>query len=316
LLDAPAHNLERLGTIVENGLVQWSLWQVLTSTASVDLYSPDHLQSLDCLANGARIELHGGKAFNAALVVGADGAASGVRRQAGIQQEHYAYNQRAVVAVVGKQQSNPGVAWQRFLPGGPLAFLPLADGRSSIVWTRPADEAGRLLAMDDAEFTAELDQASKGWLGQVTSCGPRAAFPLAMRLSERYVSRRVALVGDAAHAVHPLAGQGVNLGLADVAGLVERLIGARRDGADIGGSRVLEGYDRWRRSESETMAKGMHAIRSLFGIGELAAIRRAGLAVVRRSWALQDVFVQRATGMAGSAPRLARGESLNDLLRR
>jgi 2-octaprenyl-3-methyl-6-methoxy-1,4-benzoquinol hydroxylase/2-octaprenylphenol hydroxylase len=315
LFDAPAFNLERLGTIVENDLVQWSLWQVLTSAALVDLYCPDRLQSLECPAHGARIVLHSGKALSAALVVGADGAASSVRRQVGIGQEHLAYNQHALVAVIGKQQANPGVAWQRFMPGGPLAFLPLANGRSSIVWTRPTAEARRLVALDAAAFTAELQRASTGWLGQVTQCGPRAAFPLAMRLSERYVSHRVALLGDAAHAVHPLAGQGVNLGLADVAGLAEHLIGARHEGADIGGSRVLEAYDRWRRSESETMAFGMHAIRSLFGIDELEPLRRVGLAVVRRSWALQDLFIRRAIGMAGNAPRLARGETLNDLLR-
>jgi 2-octaprenyl-3-methyl-6-methoxy-1,4-benzoquinol hydroxylase/2-octaprenylphenol hydroxylase len=315
LFDAPAFNLERLGTIVENDLVQWSLWQVLKSAALVDLYCPDRLQLLDYAADGARVALHSGKALSAALVVGADGAASSVRRQAGIGQELIAYNQHGLVAVIGKQQPNPGVAWQRFLPGGPLAFLPLADGRSSIVWTRPTGEADRLAALDDAAFTTELDQASRGWLGQVTSCGPRAAFPLAMRLSERYVSRRVALVGDAAHAVHPLAGQGVNLGLADVAGLAERLLGARREGADIGGERVLETYDRWRRSESETMAMGMHAIRSLFGIEGLSPLRRAGLAVVKRSWALQDLFIRRAIGTGSNAPRLARGDTLNDLLR-
>ena len=315
LFDAPAFNLERLGTIVENDLVQWSLWQVLTSTALVELYCPDRLQSLESNAGGARVVLQSGKTLSAALVVGADGVASAVRRQVGIDQEHFAYNQGGLVAVVGKQQANPGVAWQRFMPGGPLAFLPLADGRSSIVWSRPSDEAQRLVALDESAFKDELEQASNGWLGQVTSCGPRAAFPLAMRLSERYVSRRVALVGDAAHAVHPLAGQGVNLGLADVAGLAERLIGARHEGADIGGNRVLEAYDRWRRSESETMAFGMHAIRSLFGIGELSPLRRVGLAVVKRSWALQDLFIQRAIGTGTNAPRLARGETLNDLLR-
>ncbi|MGD9022134.1 MAG: FAD-dependent oxidoreductase, partial [Lysobacterales bacterium] len=221
LFDAPAFNLERLGTIVENALVQWSLWQVLTATALVDLHCPDRLQSLDCSADGARVVLHSGQVISAALVVGADGAGSVVRRLAGIGQEHFAYNQSGLVAVVGKQQANPGVAWQRFMPGGPLAFLPLSDGRSSIVWSRPADEAKRLGSLDNAAFMNELERASSGWLGQVTSCGPRAAFPLAMRLSERYVSRRLVLVGDAAHAVHPLAGQGVNLGLADVAGLAE-----------------------------------------------------------------------------------------------
>jgi len=316
LFDAPEFNLERLGTIVENSLVQSSLWQVVNAGGMVDVFCPDQLQSIDFSANQNRVVLQSGKTIGASLVVGADGAASGVRKIMGVGQQHYSYNQHGLVAVVGKQQPNPGIAWQRFLPGGPLAFLPLADGRSSIVWTRPSIEAERLLALDDEAFTGELDNASCGWLGKVVSCGPRAAFPLSMRLSDCYAARRVLLVGDAAHVVHPLAGQGVNLGLADVAALVEKLVSKRLAGSDIGAPAVLQAYDRWRRSESETMAFGMHAIRSLFGIESLSPIRRAGLAVVKRSWILKDQFLQRAVGIGSNAPKLAKGVPLNELLHR
>lgn len=315
LFDAPVFNLESLGTIVENALLQWSVWQVVSSGGLVDVFCPEHLDGIEARGQFNRVSLNSGKVIDARLVVGADGAASGVRKALGLRQDHYAYNQHGLVAVVGKQKPNPGVAWQRFMTGGPLAFLPLVDGRSSIVWTRPSAEAERLLALDTEAFISELDTASSGWLGRVDSCGPRAIFPLSMRLSECYASRRTVLMGDAAHVVHPLAGQGVNLGFADAAALTETLVSVRLAGDDIGADSVLHAYDRWRRSESESMAFGMHALRSLFGMEGLSPIRRVGLALVKRSWAARDMFLQRATGVGKSAPKLARGVTLRELMR-
>jgi 2-octaprenyl-3-methyl-6-methoxy-1,4-benzoquinol hydroxylase/2-octaprenylphenol hydroxylase len=314
LFDAPVFNLERLGTIVENALVQWSLWQLVSSGGLVDTYCPDRLDAIEFSQSQNRVLLKSGKAITASLVVGADGANSGVRKAMGIRQDYWAYNQHGLVAVVGKQKANPGVAWQRFMPGGPLAFLPLEDGRSSIVWTRPSAEAERLLALATDEFISELDAASSGWLGSVESCGPRAAFPLSMRLSECYASQRTLLMGDAAHVVHPLAGQGVNLGFADAACLAESLIRTRLASGDIGSASVLKSYDHARRAESEAMAFGMHALRSLFNIDGLSPLRRAGLALVKRSWAIRDMFLQRAAGVGKGAPRLARGATLRDLM--
>jgi len=314
LFDAPVFNLERLGTIIENALLQWSVWQVVSSGGLVDIYCPDQIDSMELGEDQNRVVLKSGRVVNAKLVVGADGAASRVRKTLGIRQDHYAYNQHGVVAVVGKQKANPGVAWQRFLTGGPLAFLPLLDGRSSIVWTLPTAEAERLLALDTNAFIGELDAASSGWLGQVESVGPRASFPLSMRLSDCYAARRTVLMGDAAHVVHPLAGQGVNLGFADAAGLAESLIAVRLAGGDIGSASVLHKYDRWRRSESETMAFGMHAMRSLFGNQSLSPIRRAGMALVKRSWTIRDMFLQRAAGVGRNAPKLARGVTLRELM--
>jgi 2-octaprenyl-3-methyl-6-methoxy-1,4-benzoquinol hydroxylase/2-octaprenylphenol hydroxylase len=316
LFDAPAFNLERLGTIVENALIQWSLWNLVSNTGLVDCYCPDQLESIKFSASQNRVLLASGKTLTATLVIGADGARSRVRKAIGIRQDYWAYNQHGLVAVVGKQKPNPGVAWQRFMPGGPLAFLPLEDGRSSIVWTRPSAEAERLLALDTDEFIKELDAASSGWLGNVESCGPRAAFPLSMRLSECYATQRTVLTGDAAHVVHPLAGQGVNLGFADAAELTDTLIRTRLAGRDIGSEKVLRSYSNSRRSESEAMAFGMHALRSLFDIDGLSVVRRAGLAVVRRSWTLKDMFLQRAAGVAVNAPRLAKGTSLQELMQR
>ena len=315
LFDAPAFNMERLGTIVENDLMQWSLWQVVEAGGLVEIFCPDQLNKIEIDDDRSLVRLNSGKNLSASLVVGADGASSQVRRAAGIRQDHWAYNQHGLVAVVAKQKPNPGVAWQRFLTGGPLAFLPLQDGRSSIVWTLPSAEAGQMLKLDDGAFMAELDTASNGWLGKVEHCGPRAAFPLSMRLSDRYAARRTVLMGDAAHVVHPLAGQGVNLGFADAAALTETLVSARIAGNDIGSAKVLQKYDRWRRAESEAMAFGMHALRSFFNIDELSPVRRAGLALVKRSWTVKDMFLQRAAGTGRNAPALATGVTLRSLMR-
>jgi len=314
LFDAPIFNLERLGTIVENALLQSSIWQVVCAGGLVDVHCPDYLESIEFQGGQNRVLLNSGKVINASLVVGADGAASRVRKTLGVRQEHYCYNQQAIVAVVGKHKPNPGVAWQRFMSGGPLAFLPLVDGRSSIVWTRPTEEAQRLLALEANDFAGDLETASSGWLGSVESVGPRAAFPLSMRLSECYASKRTVLIGDAAHVVHPLAGQGVNLGFADAAALTESLVAVRLMGGDIGAVPVLSRFGRWRRSESEAMAFGMHGLRSLFAIESLSPLRRAGLALVKRSWMIRDMFLQRAAGVGKNAPKLARGMTLRDLM--
>jgi ubiquinone biosynthesis UbiH/UbiF/VisC/COQ6 family hydroxylase len=238
----------------------------------------------------------------------------------GIQQEHWEYGQQGIVTVVHSATPNPGVAWQRFMDGGPLAFLPLQDGSSSIVWSRPAAEAERLLALDESEFLTELGTAAAGgeghWPDRVTGCGPRAAFPLTMRLSERYTAHRAVLVGDAAHVVHPLAGQGVNLGLLDAAGLVEVLVQAHARQDDLGAEKVLLKYGRWRRSEAEIMARGIHNLRGLFMPQELGPLRRFGMALVSRSWTAREAFIRRATGRHQNAPALARGVALTELLRR
>ena len=309
---------DRLGVIVENDLVQWALWQALQLMAGVEFFCPDTVGELS-LEDGERLlTLGSGARIRARLLVAADGADSRMRRRLGIRQDHWEYGQAGVVGVVATEPPNPALAWQRFMDGGPLAFLPLADGRSSIVWSRPEAEAQRLLALDDDAFLAELGDAAAGgpghWPGVPRSCGPRAAFPLTMRLSERYAAPAAVLVGDAAHVVHPLAGQGVNLGLLDAAGLVEILIEARRSGAGPGAPRMLEKYDRWRRSEAEVMCRGVHGLRGLFLPDELGPLRRLGLGLVARSWVARETFIRRATGRNRNAPALARGVGLNRLL--
>lgn len=316
--DAPEFGLERLGTIVENDLVQWSLWQSLLAAGGIELFCPGRVASLDYLDDDPVVGLDDGRSLRCRLLVAADGAASPMRERLGIRQKFWAYGQMGIVAVVHTAEPNPGVAWQRFMEGGPLALLPLQDGTSSIVWSRPEAEAGRLLELEDEAFLAELEQAAGGadghWPDRITACGPRAGFPLTMRLSERYSARRAVLAGDAAHVVHPLAGQGVNLGLQDAAGLVEILVEARDRGDDFAGARTLQKYDRWRRSEAEVMGRGIHGIRGLFVPDELAALRRLGVGLVARSWTLREAFINRATGRNRNAPALVRGEALTALL--
>jgi len=317
--DAAEFGLERLGTIVENDLVQWSLWQSLLATGGVELCCPDRVTGLDHDGEDPVISLEGGKSLNCSLLVAADGADSPIRRMLGIRQDHWEYGQHGLVSVVQTETPNAGVAWQRFMESGPLAFLPLQDGSSSIVWSLPEQEALRLQALDDAAFLTELGNAVAGseshWPDRLTGCGPRASFPLTMRLSERYSARRTVLVGDAAHVVHPLAGQGVNLGLMDAAGLVETLLEARAEPAGFSGEKTLEKYNRWRRSEAEVMARGMHGIKGIFIPEELGPLRRIGMGLVSRSWTAKEAFIRRATGRHRNSPALARGVPLTQLLR-
>lgn len=317
--NAAEFGLERLGTLVENELVQWSLWQSLLTMGGVELFCPDGVAGLEYIDGDPSICLVSGKTITCRLLVGADGANSDIRKQLGIKQDHWEYGQSGLVSVIQTSTPNNGVAWQRFLDGGPLAFLPLADGSSSIVWSLPEADAARLLKLDDNAFLAELNVAIAGgeghWPDTVTDCGPRAAFPLSMRLAERYAARRGVLIGDAAHVVHPLAGQGVNLGLLDAAGLVEAMIGARNKNADFASEKTLEKFGRWRRSEAEVMARGMHGIRGLFIPEPLGPLRRLGFGLVANSWTVRDAFIKRATGQNRNAPALARGQTLTDLLR-
>lgn len=309
--EAARFGLSHLGTLVENDLVSASLWEACAGESRLELHAPDRVASLERSADGVRVGLESGGVLEADLLVASDGARSELRRAVGIESDSWEYNQRGLVARVRKSQPNPGVAWQRFLAGGPLAFLPLADGTSSIVWSLPARVAEERLADDAEHFREHLQEASAGWLGDVEQVGERAAFPLAMTLGDRYVAGRVVLLGDAAHAIHPLAGQGVNLGLADAAGLVECLVDSGRPRSGDDWSRRLRRFERWRRSESNLMAGGVHALGALFRPGSLAPLRGLGMGLLGGNWFAREALLKRAAGQGPNAPRLALGKPLD-----
>lgn len=296
--DAAENGEAALGWIVENGLVQHALWSALGAEPRARVLCPAEVAGVDSDDEGVAATLADGTRLRARVLVAADGAQSPLRKALGIDCDDRDYAQRAVVANVATARPHEETAWQRFLPGGPLAFLPLADGRSSIVWSLPGAEAARVLALDDAAFRAELGAAFDFRLGEIVSSTPRAAFPLRLRLAKRYVAGRSVLAGDAAHVVHPLAGQGMNLGFRDVACLRRVLRDARDRGGDFGAPHVLRRYERERRSENALAAHGLDAIERLFGATDplTPTLRGAGLALVDRLAPVKHVFAAIAAG--------------------
>jgi 2-octaprenyl-3-methyl-6-methoxy-1,4-benzoquinol hydroxylase/2-octaprenylphenol hydroxylase len=297
--DASAEGRAWLGWIVENNLVQWTLWQALEA-AGVQRLCPAQVIGYEAREDRVVLELDAGDAasLSARLLVAADGAGSPLRRLAGLDTHGHDYGQRGVVAHVATERPHQHTAWQRFLPGGPLALLPLADGRSSIVWSLPEAEAQRVLALDDAAFCAELGVASDFRLGRVLASTRRAAFPLRLQLADRYQAERLVLLGDAAHAVHPLAGQGVNLGLRDVAELRDTLVDARGAGRDIAAPHVLRRYARRRRSADTLDAWGFDALGRIYAwqAPPLVAARALGVRLVDRLAPLKRRLAAHAAG--------------------
>lgn len=295
--DAAAEGRDALGWIVENRLLQHVLWQAL-ETAGVQRLCPLGVNGFEQADGHVHLTLDNGEGLDTRLLVAADGGASPLREQAGIATRGRDYAQRAVVAHVETQQAHENTAWQRFMPGGVIAFLPLGDGRSSVVWSLPEAEAERMLALDDAAFADAVGVAGDFRLGRITGMSRRAAFPLRLQLARTCQAERMVLVGDAAHVVHPLAGQGVNLGLRDVAELRDTLRAASLAGRDIGSATVLRRYARRRRSANTLDAYSLDALARVFDwrTPPLVGLRGAGLRVLERLPRLRQALSAHAAG--------------------
>jgi 2-octaprenyl-6-methoxyphenol hydroxylase len=253
-----------------------------------------------------------GNAITARLLVAADGARSAIRERAGIATHGWSYGQSGIVTTVAHERDHHGRAEEHFLPAGPFAILPLTGKRSSIVWTEESREAERIVALPNAEFHAELEKRFGLHLGEIEVVGPRRAYPLGLAVARSFIGERLALIGDAAHLIHPIAGQGLNMGLRDVAALAEVIVDAARLGLDAGGAEVLERYQRWRRFDTMAMGVATDGLNRLFSNRSdvLRVIRDVGLGIVDRLPMLKNLFIREAAGLVGEVPKLLKGEAL------
>ena len=263
-------------------------------------------------AEGNQVAFSDGTMIVADLLVAADGAKSALRERAGIPFYGWDYDQSGIVVTVAHERDHGGRAEEHFLPAGPFAILPLTGKRSSLVWTERRSEAARIVALSKDEFQPELEKRFGLHLGNVEAQGEARAFPLGYYVARSFIGERLALVGDAAHVIHPIAGQGLNLGLKDVAALAEVIVDAERLGLDPGAADVLEKYQRWRRFDTMAMGVATNGLNMLFSNRStvLKAVRDLGLGLVDRLPPLKDVLIRQAAGLTGEVPRLLRGESL------
>ena len=308
---------EPFGYIVENRLIRRAAAALLADTPNIAVLSPAVAEKSERGGGLARLFLAGGGVLEAPLIIAADGRGSPLRREAGIGTVEWTYGQKALVLTVGHEEPHGNVAHERFLAGGPFAILPMTDGpegehRSSIVWSERSDLADALLKLDDARFLQELAWRFGDFLGELRLIGPRWCWPVGLVVAERFHAERLALAGDAACGIHPIAGQGFNLGIRGVAALGECVVDAFRLGLDIGGPAVLADYERRQRAESVLLAGITDGLNRLFSndIPPVRAARQLGLAAVGRLPGLKRAFMRHAMGIAGTPPRLVRGERL------
>ena len=304
----------RLGTIVENGLVTYVLHKELMAASNVEVLPKTELERVYRDDSGVKLSLSGNQSLRCKVLVGADGAESSVRRMLGFKSSVKSFDQTAIVAQVSTELDHQKTAWQRFLHTGPLAFLPLSNGDCSIVWSCEQGLAAELMQLDEEDFTQRLTDAFEAKLGTVTQVGPRKTFALSSAQVIRYVDDRFALIGDAAHVVHPLAGQGVNLGMVDAAALAQVLVDARANNKDIGGRLTLRRYERWRKGENLLMGYALAGIKRLFGTRSysIEKLRGMGLRLVDMTAPVKYTFASKAMGLTGDLPKVMDWRMLED----
>lgn len=301
-----------LGWIIDNVVIRRALFQRITELGAVTHLAPATVTRIERTAAGVTANLADGRRVQARLVVGADGRQSMVRRAAGIGTIFRPYGQSAIVCTIGHERPHRGVAIEHFFAGGPFAVLPMTDNRASIVWSEQSGLVDRYLGLPDAAFREELRRRLGDHLGDFKVIGGRAAYPLSVLLAHRQTDDRLALVGEAAHAIHPVAGQGLNMGLRDVAALAEVVTDQFRLGLDVGSADTLARYERWRRFDNLLLTVVCDGLVNLFSTDliPLKAARQAGLGIVDQIPPLKQFFMRHAMGVVGHLPRMVRGETL------
>jgi 2-octaprenyl-6-methoxyphenol hydroxylase len=295
--------------ITENARLRSLLFAAAETTPDIVIVAPDTISALDVADGGATVVLASGRCLFAPLVVAADGQNSALRDMAGIKVVRWASQQVAITGTIAHEKPHGGRGVQHFLPSGPFAILPMTGNRASIVWTERCEEARRILALDQAGMIAEIEKRAGGWLGKVSLPSGLVSYPLTMTMARTFVAARVALAGDAAHALHWIAGQGLNHGLKDAAALTEVLVDAARLGLDIGSLNVLRRYERWRRFDSATSAATGAALNLIFSNDNTPArmVRQFGMGLVDRLPPLKSVLMREAAGLTGTLPKLLEG---------
>jgi 2-octaprenyl-6-methoxyphenol hydroxylase len=307
---------EPLGFMHENRHLRAALHARAEAGANVWLLWKSHVASVARTDSGVIVSLDDGRKLSAPLLVGADGRNSVTRERAGINIARWKYAHQAIVSVIRHERPHEHVAYEIFYPGGPFALLPMNDDsqgrRSAIVWSVQDEDAAGWLSLDDEEFAAEAEAAMGGFLGRIAMLAPRSSYPLGFHHAARITADRLALVGDAAHAIHPIAGQGLNLGFRDVAALAEVLVEGARLGLDLGDQQLLDRYQRWRSLDALSVAFATDTLTRIYGIpGKTAStIRRFGMNLVGRISPLRDRLMSEARGTSGDLPLLLRGLSI------
>ena len=302
-----------MGFMLEDRHLYAAFLAAMQAQDGLTLMSGDSVIAQESAEGQMRVTLASGRVLGARLLVGCDGRGSGVAQRAGIRRVGWGYDQTALVTAVRHEKDHGGIAQQFFMPAGPLAILPLPGGHlSSIVWSEEAKTAAAIQALDDTAYLAALRPRFGDFLGEIALAGTRFTYPLSLSLAQSFVARRLALVGDAAHGVHPIAGQGLNLGLRDVGALAQVVVEAARRGEDIGAPDVLDRYERWRRFDSTALALGMDAVNRLFSNDNpiLRLGRDLGLGLVGAVPGLRRRFIRQAAGLSGDLPRLLAGQPI------
>ncbi len=299
-----------LGNMVENRHTRLALFKRMDELDNITYLAPEKVVSFNKEPSNVSVTLDSGKVIEGKLLLGIDGRNSQVRKWAGFHLHGWGYGQTGIVCTIEHEHSHCGIAHERFLPSGPFAILPLTGNRSSIVWSEKDHLVDTIMGLSDRAFESELQRRVGDFLGKVNVVGGRFAYPLTLQYSDEFVSDRVTLVGDACHGMHPIAGQGLNLGLRDVAAIVEVVTDAARAGLDIGSVSVLEEYQQWRRVDNAALLSVTDVLTKLFS-NDIAPIRHArdlGIAVVDQVEPLKNVFMQHARGTVGELPKLLQGE--------